>query len=678
MINAAKYILLLFFITLFFACRREKVTLILRNVHCIDVVNGEIAFDRDVYIAGNRIYSINPSQEAVIDLPSARIIDGSGQYLIPGLWDMHVHALNDFEYQFAFPLYIANGITGIRDMWGNLTLADSLRNLQTLHNLPLPRFYTGGGILGGNPARNGTSIATEEEGVQYVDTLVKYGADFIKTYEYLKPDIYFAIVERAKNNGLPVFGHPPELLGIREAINAGQKSFEHLCMVPFWCTPYTDFLIRDMKDEWYGPGLPLTADAFRDTIYQGFLEDSSMAIAKAMVDTEAFFCPTIMVYQNIANPLTAEMNNRPVTQYFNPFRKWYWQHDLDWDKENFLKDSINYEWRRVLERRKLILSRFIDAGVKIVAGTDAPVSVHGFDLHRELKNYVSAGMTPLDALRTATVNPARLLEIEDEVGQIREGFLADLVLLQKNPLEDIRNTESIISVIVDGRYVSKEEIELSLDQLARLHLRSCLDTIAVAIKNNGITAAMKLIDTLAYMPEEFYLGGGQLTLLAYQQMDLDQNTEALQLLRKEVELHPKDAQFAWMSLVGLYEDLEMPDSALACAEYALKSHNSSFTYMMSKIKRLKDPGFALPRYKQLSHHALRKFEGDYTGPNECVLKAMDKGLFMIVDNDTLILNAVNDTVFHIQGSEPDRIIFIRNQGNRFKLIRGRTQLEYVR
>lgn len=657
---------------LFSACQQSTNTHVLKNVHCIDVVTGNVTLNQDVYIVGNRINSIQPSQ-AEIDLPSEKLIDCSGQYLIPGLWDMHVHALGDFEYQYALPLYVANGITGIRDMWGNLTLADSLRKLEALHNLPLPRLYLGGGILGGNPARAGTSIATIEEGIQYVDTLVKYGADFIKTYEYLKPEIYFAIVERAKKHGLPVFGHPPKLVGMRKAIHAGQKSFEHLSMIPFWCTPFTDFLIKDMENEWYGPRIPLTTEAFLDTIYHGFSEDSLLSLAKSMVEADAYFCPTLMVYQNIANPFAAEKNSQDILGYYNPFRAWFWSRDVEWDKENFLRDSVNYVWHRRLERRKFILEKLIDSGVRIVAGTDAPVSIHGYDLHRELEMYCTLGMTPLEALQSATIHPAKLLGKDDQMGQIKEGFVADLVLLEQNPLEDIRNTTSISSVIVDGNYVSNPDILASLQQIELLHWSHCLDTISTVLEKRGLETAINLIDSLWQKPG-YYLGGGQLTALAYQQEDIKMEEK---LLQKEVELHPKEATYAWMSLVDLYAESNRKDSALIYANRAIANHNSSFTHMYSRIKRLEDPGYGLPKYQSLTVRELSKYEGSYFGPDKCALKIIESDLFLIFDSDSICLKPINKNVFSLRGREPERLIFRPGEKNSFKLIKGRNSQNYV-
>jgi imidazolonepropionase-like amidohydrolase len=633
------------------------------NANVIDIVDGKVTQSQDIFISEGVITKIVDHEAR--DYEAGQIVDASDLYVIPGLWDMHVHAIQDADYKYALPMNVANGITGIRDMFGNLRLRDSLRTLNTVGGLPIPRMEVGGGVLGGNPARNGTSVATVEEAIEYVEILANNGADFIKTYEYLKPDIYRAIMEKSSELGLPVYGHPPKLLGLSEAMELGQRSFEHLSQIPFYSTPYTDSIITDMYNHWYGPDIPLTSKQFDSLLLENYDESVVESLAKEMARKESFFCPTIMVYANLSSPWKAEIANKESFNYLNPFRQWFWNDDISWAKETFLKDSIGF--RAKFENRKNILSIFIKNDVPIVAGTDAGVAMHGFDLHNELKYYVEAGMTPLEAIQSATLKPAELLGKTESIGRVEAGYAADLVLLRLNPLKDINNTRSIDGVILNGIYKNEATIDSALLVIKERYGKAVLDTLTQVLKSKGAEAVIELATNWKDQPERYYLGGGQLTILGYNEWRNGRLDKAKLLLKEEIRINPLNAEFASSSLVELMGELYGIDSA----QVESKRHLTNFGFvrdvqMISVLRRIVDSTYGQPNYIQIDSLSVKLLEGTYYTDegNDKLELLWQNDSFKININDRLgELSAVNDTVFYVMGNEPERIVIRTSDKN---------------
>lgn len=649
--------------------------LILSNVNVINIINGEVYESKDVFIKDgiiSEIISHNPKK----DRPGLQI-DSDGRYLIPGLWDMHVHAIQDVSYANALPMYIANGITGIRDMSGDLRLRDSLQKIGSVGGLPIPRMKVAGAILGGNPARNGTNVATIEEGIEYVEILAANGADFIKTYEYLKPEVYEAILKKSNELNIPVYGHPPKLVGPQKAIELGQKSFEHLSQIPYWCTPFTDLLIKDMYNHWYGPGIPMASKEFEEMILQNYNDSILESLAIQMINNDVYFCPTIMVYENLTYPWIAETANRERIKYLNPFMQWSWRDDISWAKEKFQQDSIGFIPK--LENRKHILSRLIEYGVPIVAGTDAGVTMHGFDLHKELILYVELGMTPLQALQSATLNSVELLKLNKNLGIVAKGYKADLVLLKENPLEDIRNTQSIEGVIIDGKYIYKDSINSVLSDIKEQNKKTVVDTLRKVLAQNGVIELLRLTKQWEKEPEVYNLSGSQLTLLSYEMMQKDRMKEAEDLLKEEIRINSFDANFAHWSLVELMGEIHGSDSAQVYGKRYLDIFGPSHVHINSFLKRTTDLAFGKPKYQQIDSLKIEALQGNYVSNNSgerIKLLWSNNSFKMMINSQLKNLSALNDSVFHLQGSEPDRIIIrnINKESREIYYISGRSEM----
>jgi hypothetical protein len=213
-----------------FSSAKEELTgdILIENVNIIDVENNRVIKNQYVLIAGKKISEI--SFHGKKKMNATTIIKDEGKYLIPGLWDMHVHTLNEDWYTLQFPLFIANGIIGFRDMWGSLRLADSLKNEMNKGSLPFFHFAASGHIIDGKKAfwPGSLSVSHQAKAVGIVDSLITAGSDFIKIYSFVEPDVFQAIAKRCSEKQFPFAGHVPHKVWLTDASKAGMASMEHL------------------------------------------------------------------------------------------------------------------------------------------------------------------------------------------------------------------------------------------------------------------------------------------------------------------------------------------------------------------------------------------------------------------------------------------------------------------
>lgn len=431
-------------------------TLTINNASIIDVATGNVLKRAAIEIDGNRIARIRTV--AAAGAPNGEVIDATGLFVIPGLWDMHVHTYfgdsTSFRggSRFILPLFIANGVTGIRDMGSNLDAVLHARDSVTAHTLAGPRMVVSGPMLDGPRSQYTAAIriASPEDGRAAVRMLKQRGVDFIKLQSGVPRDAYFAIADEANRLGIPFEGHVPDAIRAREAIRAHQASFEHLLGV-FEAS-------SRLEDSMVAGGKKGHAEYLRT--YDARREES---IIRELAQRHVWQCPT----------LASDLNG-PEDFAKDPALAFWPQRAVDRWREGstqFLNstDTADLSVRRRFAAYELALVRKMhDANIPFLAGTDAPSGfdlIPGASLHRELQWLVAAGFTPLQALQTATLNPARFLGRISDFGTVSPGKIADLVLLSANPLSNIANTRTVVAVIADGRYYSR----LDLDRL-RLHL----------------------------------------------------------------------------------------------------------------------------------------------------------------------------------------------------------------
>ncbi len=449
-----------------------SVPLMIRGTSVIDPARSTVTPNRSIVMVGTRITSIGGP--ATLAPAGARVIDGRGTFAIPGLWDMHAHAVIWGLDETIFPLNIANGVTGIREMWGVTTDAKRTREAVTSGRMTGPRFVFSGNIVDGwPPTRPGEVVVrTPDQGRRAVDSLNDAGAEFIKVYSLLDSASFDAIAERAKARRITIAGHVPMSVSALHAARMGQKSFEHLEGVTAGCAKDERGIV-DARVRWLG-------DRIRDSVGASTLMSemrrgqASMrrsfdavrcdALLRRLAALGVWQVPTMGVLRALARMGDPALVRPERSRYLAPMLRQMWD-GLAGDT-TFTRDTTGRVFNREVERA--IVKRMARLDVPVLAGTDSPnpFTYPGFGLHDELELLVEAGFTPLQALRAATINPARYFAATDSMGRVAKGKVADLVLLESNPLLDIRNTRKIRAVVADGRYFGRVQLDSLLEVVA--------------------------------------------------------------------------------------------------------------------------------------------------------------------------------------------------------------------
>jgi imidazolonepropionase-like amidohydrolase len=417
----------------------------LDHVAVIDVRSGVVATDQMLVMVGRRIAAVGRSG-AVATPPDALVLNATGKFVIPGLWDMHVH-LRDPAY---LELLVAEGITGVREMGNDPALVGEWRDRIAAGRLTGPRIVMAGRILDGpSPTwpRISYAIHDAEEARHFVQVSKRDGADFIKVYNGLSREAYFAILAEAKRLGLTVAGHVPFSITAAEASDGGQRSIEHLTGVLETCTSQPNATAVIARGEWFLANFdPRRADS----LFARFARNNTWQV------------PTLVVKQSFARIKGPEDQKDPRLRFIPV-------HLSDaWDPSRDLRMKGSPERfavrQRLFEKDLALVREMRRAGVPFLAGTDLgnPYIFPGFSLHDELGLLVQAGLTPLEALQAATLRPAEFLGESDSLGTVEPGKAADFVLLDANPLDDIANIRKIDAVCVKGTLLGRAA-------LARMH-----------------------------------------------------------------------------------------------------------------------------------------------------------------------------------------------------------------
>ncbi|MEP6764260.1 MAG: amidohydrolase family protein [Gemmatimonadaceae bacterium] len=446
-------------------------TLTITNATVIDVANGALHRNSTIVIEGNHIKFVGAA--STTNAPSAQTIDAKGMYVIPGLWDMHTHVYfgwaRELGDNYVLPLFIANGITGIRDMGSDLEDVLRARSEIAEHRLIGPRMVVSGPMLDGPQAtyKAAIPVTTAEDGRHAIDTLKKRGVDFVKIQSGITREGYLAAAAEAKKVGIEFEGHVPDAIRASEAIAAGQKSFEHLIGIFEASTLDEDQFLQRKYGEGKNPASNKSLAAFLDR-YDAAREAS---IIQLIVKNNVWQCPTLFWERGQWLVDVVDWKSDPDIA-FTP-KTW-----IDRKYPSTVKSVLaSMDADPLAVRQKFvaheldIVNKLHKAGVPFLAGTDTPAGVDvtpGISLHLELQRFVAAGFTPLEALQTATINPAKFLGKQKEYGSVEAGRVADLLLLKSNPLTDIANTRSIGGVVADGKYWSETEIGALREKIKKL------------------------------------------------------------------------------------------------------------------------------------------------------------------------------------------------------------------
>jgi len=428
----------------------------IRHVTVINVVTGEELKDQTVRIENGRIVSVAPTQESDAALPGA--IDAQGQYLIPGLWDMHVHVHDTSE----LPLYIANGVTGIRIMSGEKNTAAMRAELA--RQKPSPEIYLASAIVDGSPAFWPGSIVVNKpaEARRAVDEIKAGGADFVKVYNNIPREAYLALADQAKQRHISFVGHVPDAVTVQEASAAGQRSIEHLQGIALGCSKRQDALANDLaRGTFFVRRLEIEGEA-----YGSIDQAKCQALFAEFRHNETWQVPTLSVLRIWGLLEYSSVTSDPRLAYVDRKSRERWEERIQPQRRRWTEPQYKLA-RTIFSVDKQIVNAMSKAGVPIMAGTDAlnPFCFPGFSLHDELALMVEAGLTRLAALQAATINPAKFLGRTAELGTVAAGKIANLVLLRADPLADIHNTTQIQAVWLQGAYFDHDHLVRMLEDV---------------------------------------------------------------------------------------------------------------------------------------------------------------------------------------------------------------------
>ena len=442
--------------------------LVIENVMVIDAIN-PVRKEMTVIVDGDEIISIKKSNlgEAVISDEDI-IVDGRDKFLIPGLWDAHVHLtfIPELDYETAYRLFLMNGITSIRDTGAILKKLKPAIAFAKKNPLITPRLFYSGPLLDGTPSvykgtepgypKLSVEINKDTNLMALVDSLIEQEVSFLKTYEMLSEEIFINLLKISEEKNLKVTGHIPLGIDLFKAVDNGLDGMQHIRNLELACTKDpTEGLSKRLLLLENSESIP--GSALRSQIHQAqryssiedFDEDRCTKVIEHLAVNNVFQTPTLTI-------------NTVGSKRFFADEEWQKTYELlpNEVKNKWLKDSesmaqlpFNSSYQIYQDWSMKIVGLFNKQGVKILAGTDTPIGflTPGFSLHKELELLVESGLTPLQALRAATITPAEFFNLEDKMGTVEVGKVADLVILNSNPLNDIKNTQDIHKVILKGR-----------------------------------------------------------------------------------------------------------------------------------------------------------------------------------------------------------------------------------
>ncbi|MDR7279124.1 amidohydrolase family protein [Catenuloplanes atrovinosus] len=427
--------------------------------------------DVTVVVRGGRIAVVDDARRVRVPA-DAEVVDGRGRFVVPGFIDSHVHGSG--QEQIDLPLFLANGVTTVRDMNGQATLYD-WRDRIAAGTLKGPRFVVASSIIDGNPSLLAglgapyVEVSDARQAREAVRTAVAGGADFIKVYVRLTPAAYHAIADECRRLGVTFVGHTPDAISLAEASAAGQRSFEHIYTSWFDTSAQEEEIRRRLAritvgagefNSWFNQTHPLEVLAART-----FDPARARKVFGRLAADGSHQVPTLTQHRVFDLPESVALHDDRL-RYLPAATRTGWQGQLEQVYLAGRTPQAVAEHRELFQARVRWIAAAARAGVPVLAGTDTGTAYvyPGFSLHDELENLVQAGFSPMRALQAATSAPARFLGLRD-VGTVRRNAVADLAVLDADPLADIRNTRRVHAVVVRGELISAERRERMLSDV---------------------------------------------------------------------------------------------------------------------------------------------------------------------------------------------------------------------
>ena len=424
------------------ALAQTNAPIAITHVGVIDMKAANVRGDQTVVIRDRRVAAIGRTGKVKIPA-EAIVVDGTGKFLIPGLWDMHVHTTVPGG-ETLLSLFVVNGVTGVRDMNDSFPTVKEWRPRIAAGTLIGPRIVASGPYLeGGFVPIPHLVVRSPEAARAGVDSLAKLGVDFVKIHNRLSRASYFAIADEVRKRGWVFAGHLPDSVTIVEAAEAGQRSLEHLFGFPSICNAEEQTALKPAHPIQRFLGTCAAADPIPDF--------------RRIARTKTWVTPTLVVNYPVAVLPDTVLGSDSTNHYRSVALARLMR--MMMSMPNNVPAEAGVVGRRIFAKRVELVGAIHRAGIPLLTGSDAPGrnAFPGFSLHDELALFVQAGLSPFEALRAATVEPARYFGATDSLGTIEPGKLADLVLLDANPLADIANTRRISAVVANGRLISSAQ-----------------------------------------------------------------------------------------------------------------------------------------------------------------------------------------------------------------------------
>ncbi len=425
---------------------------LISNVSVIPMTSDTILHNQNVWIKAGRIANMN-----ALTFPStATVIDGKGKYLMPGLTEMHAHIPvakegNDSLVKETLFLYLSQGVTTIRGMLGDpyhLELRADAKEGKILS----PRIYTS------SPSLNGNSIPTVEDAITKVTQYQKEGYDFLKIHPGIKLEVWEALEKTAKKVGIPYAGHVPTALGIHRALKAQYQTIDHL-------DGYLEGLVPSDKN------IDPNSNGFFGYNFTPLLDETLISdLVTITLQNDVAIVPTQSLFSRWFSPVPIEkLVQEKEMKYISPKTMFTWRQM----RNQFAggDDFTEVQWKKFMDFRIKILKEMDARGVTFLLGSDAPqvFNVPGFSIHHEMQDMSKAGISNFKILQSGTINPAHFFKQKGHYGIIAVGATTDFILLNGNPLEDIRNAQKIEGVMLGKYWLTKEMIENRLEKIAKAY-----------------------------------------------------------------------------------------------------------------------------------------------------------------------------------------------------------------
>jgi hypothetical protein len=421
------------------------------NVNLIPMDCERTIPNQTIIILDGRIHEIGPAK--TVKVPDrAVLIDGRDKYLMPGLADMHVHVIEEDQ----LILFIANGVTTVRNMWGEPKHLEWRKRVSDGELLG-PTIYTAGAIIDGDPPvfPESNVVTSLEQARITVSAQKQAGYDFLKVYNNLSIEVYDALITAARVEGFPVAGHVPVKVGLDHVLAAQQRCIEHL-------DGYETALA---SDDFISGGKKSLASLI--LTWTELDRNKTLDIVRRTSEAGTWNCPTLIVYEKwVPRDVANALLKRDEFKYLSPA-----EFKLHQPENNYTKAFTTEIFDAVAggnKIRKELTRALHEGGARILLGTDCgnPLVVPGFSIHEELQHFVDAGLTPYEAIKAGTHDAAEFFNALDEFGTVSVGCRADLILVEANPLVDIGNAAKQVGVMVRGRWYLESDLQSRLKKLS--------------------------------------------------------------------------------------------------------------------------------------------------------------------------------------------------------------------